>query len=207
MIKLTSQDHELDQSIIVIGTSTGGPRALQQVLGELPNQLPAPILIVQHIPSGFTKSLAQRLNSLMSFTVKEAEENEVIYDNTVYIAPGDCHMELRSSTKELVIKLTKDAPLRGHRPSVDVLLFSFAKIKHRNKIAVILTGMGKDGAEGIRKLKSNDPSSVVIAEAEETAIVYGMPKAAVNTKCVDYVLPLPQVGAAITNIMNKKGGN
>jgi two-component system chemotaxis response regulator CheB len=205
-IKSVSADYSFDQTIIAIGASTGGPRALEAVLTQLPNELPSPILIVQHIPGGFTKSLAERLNTLVPFTVKEASDQEVIDRNTVYISPGDRHMKVKNSNRELVIKLSKEAPLRGHRPSVDVLFQSIADINNRKKIAVVLTGMGKDGAEGIRILKANDPVSKVIAEAQETAIIYGMPKAAVNTNCVDHELPLPEIGRTITNIMLETGG-
>ncbi|MFA1820656.1 CheB methylesterase domain-containing protein [Virgibacillus oceani] len=196
-----------EQTIIAIGTSTGGPRALEAVLSQLPDKLPSPILIVQHIPAGFTKSLAERLNSRVPFTVKEAIDQEVIHNNTVYIAPGDFHMKVRSRrNKELVLELSKEAPLRGHRPSADILFYSIANLPNQNKVAAVLTGMGKDGAEGIIKLKNKDPNCVIIAESEETAIIYGMPKAAVNTNCVDHVLPLSQVGRIITNIIFKAGG-
>jgi|SRR5690625_2616315 len=190
------------ESIIAIAASTGGPRALEAVLTQLPDRLTAPILIVQHIPAGFTKSLAARLDSRATFTVKEAADQEVIQNNRVYIAPGGFHMKVKNRrNKELVIELSKEMPVRGHRPSADILFNSIANIHNRNKIAVVLTGMGRDGAEGIRKLKNNDPASIVIAEAEETAIIYGMPKAAVNTNCVDHELPLTKIGISMTNIM------
>ena len=196
----------LDKTVIAIGTSTGGPRALEKVLSQMPNKLPAPVLIVQHMPAGFTKSLAERLNRLVDFPVKEAEDLEVIERNAAYIAPGDFHMKVKNRNRELVIELSKDAPIRGHRPSVDILLHSISEIYHINKIAIILTGMGRDGAEGIRKLKSDDPNAIVIAESEETAVIYGMPRAAVNTNCVDHELPLSQIGKALINIIRKEGG-
>jgi two-component system chemotaxis response regulator CheB len=205
-IKSALTEHTLEKTLIAIGTSTGGPRALEAVLTQLPNELPAPILIVQHIPEGFTKSLAERLDSLFPFTVKEASNQEVIDSNTVYIAPGGFQMKVRKRGKKLVIDLSNESPLRGHRPSVDVLFQSIADINIRKKIAVILTGMGRDGAEGIKVLKTKDANSVVIAEAQETAIIYGMPKAAVNTNCVDHELPLSRIGKTITNII-KTGGN
>lgn len=195
-----------EKTVIAIGTSTGGPRALENVFTQMPKKLPGPVLVVQHMPAGFTKSLAERLNRLVDFSVKEAENLEVIHRNTAYIAPGGCHMKLRNRNRKLVIELSKDAPFGGHRPSVDVLLHSIAEMYHINKIAVILTGMGSDGADGIRQLKSNDPNTVVIAESQETAVIYGMPRAAVNTNMVDHVVPLSQVGKKLINIIGKIRG-
>ncbi|GAB3794755.1 hypothetical protein GCM10028868_12810 [Virgibacillus kimchii] len=172
----------------------------------MPDELPGSVLVVQHMPAGFTKSLAERLDKLVPFTVKEPAHLETVHRNTVYIAPGGYHMRVRKRNEKSVIELTKDSPLRGHRPSVDVLLHSIAEIKDTNKIAVILTGMGRDGAAGIVKLKTVDPHAIVIAEAQETATIYGMPRAAVHTNCVDYELPLPRIGKVITNILRKKGG-
>lgn len=191
-----------EHTLVAIGTSTGGPRALQKVLTDLPSGFSTPLLIVQHMPKGFTKSLADRLNTLTSIHVKEAEHGEVIKKSTAYIAPGDYHMKVEESGTSIVIKLTKEAAHNGLRPAVDVLFYSLAMIK-RNKVAVILTGMGTDGAIGITRLKENDPNTVVIAETEETAVVYGMPKAAVNTNCVNHVVPLYQIAETINRIVKK----
>ncbi|MEC5422673.1 chemotaxis response regulator protein-glutamate methylesterase [Virgibacillus sp. C22-A2] len=196
-----------NKTIIVVGTSTGGPRALQRLLTDLPSNLLAPILIVQHMPPGFTKSLADRLNSLSNVYVKEAVQGEIIKDNTAYIAPGNYHMKAKRVGTGLAIELTKEDLLNGHRPAVDMLFESAATIQKVNKIAVILTGMGSDGAKGIKRMKELDPGTVVIAEAEESAIVYGMPKAAVNTNCVNHVVPINNVGKMVINLMNRTEGN
>ncbi|AIF43741.1 chemotaxis response regulator protein-glutamate methylesterase [Virgibacillus sp. SK37] len=185
------------KTIVAIGTSTGGPRALQHLLTQLPGNLPASILIVQHMPPGFTKSLAERLNSLCAIHVKEAEDGESLRESTVYIAPGNYHMKV-SGTR---IQLTQDEPLHGHRPAVDALFNSLAKNRHCNKFAVILTGMGSDGSNGIKHLKQEDPNTIVISEAEESAVVYGMPFAAVKTKLVDHVIPLQQMGPTISTLV------
>lgn len=195
--------HNHARSIVAIGTSTGGPRALQRVLTDLPENFSAPILIVQHMPAGFTKSLADRLNTLASIHVKEAVHGELIMDKTAYIAPGNYHMKIRQVGISYAIELSEEKPLSGHRPSVDVLFESFANISSVNKIAVVLTGMGSDGSKGVQMLKKSDPSTVVIAEAEESCIVYGMPKATVQTNHANYVVHLHQVGETIGNLTKK----
>lgn len=194
-------------SFIVIGTSTGGPRALQTVLTNLPDDFQTPILIVQHMPSGFTKSLAKRLNFLTSLQVKEAVDKEVIVNGTVYIAPGGKHMEIQKLDSSFHIQLTELSPVNGHRPSVDVLFRSLAKMKNVNKIAVILTGMGKDGAEGVKLLKKQDKETIIINQSKETSIVYGMPKAVDDTNLVDYTVPLTQVSDKLVYVIEMLGGD
>ncbi|MBY6036073.1 chemotaxis response regulator protein-glutamate methylesterase [Fictibacillus nanhaiensis] len=184
--------------LVLIGTSTGGPRALQEVITKLPEEIPAPVLVVQHMPPGFTQSLANRLNSLSPVQVKEAEHHEIIKKGTVYIAPGGLHMRLTEKMGQLMITLDKELPVGGHRPAVNVLFESAAKLKNYQKIAVIMTGMGSDGTDGILKLKEAGLTSV-IAEAEESCIVYGMPKAAALTKKVDEVVHLESIAEAIQN--------
>jgi two-component system chemotaxis response regulator CheB len=130
--------------------------------------------------------LAERLNSLCSFPVTEAAHSEKVKNGTVYIAPGGFHMEVEEHGGELYISLNEDSPLKGHRPAVDNLFASLSKLKKTRKIAVVLTGMGTDGAAGIRKLKESG-HTVAIAESEQTSIVYGMPNAAVQTGLVDRI--------------------
>ncbi len=194
-----------NESIVTIGTSTGGPRALQQVLTSLPADFPAPILIVQHMPPNFTKSLAERLNTLSQIKVKEAVHGEVLQKGVAYIAPGDYHMKVRKVGTSLAIELTKEPQRNGHRPSVNVLFDSISELKSINKLCVVLTGMGKDGAEGIEQIKLTDKEAIVIAESEESSIVYGMPAAAVATKCVNQVVHLNKVGETINRIVNRLG--
>ncbi|NEU29353.1 chemotaxis response regulator protein-glutamate methylesterase [bacterium LRH843] len=174
------------KKIIAIGTSTGGPRALKDVLTNLPAAICAPILIVQHMPATFTRSLAERLNSLSAIKVKEAEHGDVLEDGTAYIAPGGYHMTVRKVGSSLFIETNEEEPIRGHRPAVDKLYESLASIKGIHTIAAIMTGMGADGTDGLIRLKKHG-SCYAIAEAKESCVVFGMPKAAIKTKLVDEV--------------------
>jgi two-component system, chemotaxis family, protein-glutamate methylesterase/glutaminase len=184
--------------LVLIGTSTGGPRALQEVISKLPADIDAPVVVVQHMPPGFTQSLANRLDSLSKVKVKEAEQNEPIKKGTVYIAPGGYHLRLQEKMGQLYLSIDKEPPVGGHRPAVNVLFESAAQLKTYHKVAVIMTGMGSDGTLGIVELK-NSGQTTVIAESEESCIVYGMPKAAVSTKKVDEVVHLESIALAIQN--------
>ncbi len=183
--------------LVSIGCSTGGPRALQYVLPYLPDNLDAGIVIVQHMPVGFTKSLADRLNQLSAIEVKEAEDNDVIEKGKAYIAPGSYHMKIIQDRKSrLVIKLSSEEPLKGHRPAVDVMMNSLADIRTKELVGVIMTGMGVDGSEGLKGLK--DKKAIhIIAQNEETSVVYGMPKAVVKMDIADEVVPLEAIADAI----------
>src|SRR5699024_3189982 len=130
------------KTFVVIGTSTGGPRALQNILTKIPKDNRATFLIVQHMPAGFTRSLAERLDMLSEISVKEATHGEILEKNNAYIAPGNFHMKIKKVGMSHAIELTEDPPVNNHRPSVDVLFDSIAKLNNINKIAVILTGMG-----------------------------------------------------------------
>lgn len=187
-------------TLIVIGTSTGGPRALQRVLTKLPSHFKWPILIVQHMPPLFTKSLANRLDSLTNIHVKEAVQGEPIQAGTAYIAPGDNHMTVEKVGTSYAIRLSQDPPIHNHRPSVDALFNSVAKLSQTNKIAVVLTGMGHDGAAGTQNIKRSDENAIVIAESEETSVIYGMPKAVYKTGIVDEVLPLDEIGNFLASL-------
>lgn len=201
-----TKNHRHAHTLIAIGTSTGGPRALQQVLCDLPGIGMPPIVIVQHMPPGFTLSLAKRLNGLANIHVKEAEHGEKLKRNTAYIAPGDFHMTIRQLGTSMFIELTKDAPLKGHRPSVDYLFQSIAELKQINKIAVVLTGMGNDGAAGITQMKRMDRETIVIAESKESAVIYGMPKAAAQTNLVNEMVLLQQIGKTMVDMINHPTG-
>jgi len=185
-----------DRKVIAIGTSTGGPRALQSVLTNLPKGINAPIVIVQHMPAGFTKSLANRLDSLSSITVKEAEDEEILYKGTAYIAPGGYHLEVVEKGHDLIVKLNRDEAVNGHRPSVDVLFESISLIDNFSVICVIMTGMGNDGTKGLVALKQRRPT-ISIAESEASSIVFGMPKAAIATNLVDDVENVENIAHAI----------
>lgn len=188
------------KKIICIGTSTGGPRALQAVLTNLPVDLDAPLLIVQHMPPGFTKSLANRLDSLSRITVKEAEEGDILKKGVAYIAPGGYHLTVRTVGSNLVLHLDQGPPRNGHRPSVDVMFESVSNIHDYAKVAVIMTGMGADGAMGLIELK-NKGQVVAIAESKNTSIVFGMPKAAIATRVVDEVHDLDHIAEIITKLV------
>ncbi|OMP68622.1 protein-glutamate methylesterase/protein-glutamine glutaminase [Domibacillus epiphyticus] len=182
--------------LVLIATSTGGPRALQHVITKLPASLPAPVVVVQHMPPGFTKSLAARLDSLSEIHVKEANDGEILQKGTAYIAPGGYHLTLKKVGTSTVAALDQTEPEGGHRPAANVTFRSAAALNDFEKVAVIMTGMGADGAEGLIKLKENSRVKA-IAEAKETCVVYGMPKAAVATHLVDDVVPVDEIAFTI----------
>ncbi|WP_050614796.1 protein-glutamate methylesterase/protein-glutamine glutaminase [Bacillus testis] len=182
--------------LVAIGTSTGGPRALQTVLGSLPKDIAAPIVIVQHMPPGFTKSLASRLDQLSEIGVKEAEQDDVLENGTAYIAPGGYHMKIVEQNHQLFISLTKDEARNGHRPSVDVMFESISMLRSVPVVAVVMTGMGNDGTKGLRMLKKELPVQC-IAESEQTAIVFGMPKSVINAGLADTVEHVENIAKAI----------
>lgn len=187
--------------LVAIGTSTGGPKALKVVLEQIPSRFPAPIVIVQHMPANFTKSLAQRLNSLCAIEVVEGEEGMVLKQGTAYIAPGGYHMVVvPSGGGQYKISLSKQDLRNGHRPSVDVLYESILPLTTLKRHAVLLTGMGNDGAKAMKQLYDSGVTST-IAESEETCIVYGMPRSAIEQKCVNYVLPLHEIGAKLVQVV------
>jgi two-component system chemotaxis response regulator CheB len=183
--------------IIVIGASTGGPKALLEVLSSLPRDLPASILVVQHMPKGFTQSLAERLNWQTSLEVKEASEGDRIKPGVVYIAPGNKHMIINGKT----VHLTNGAKVNFTRPSIDVLMESVAKYYGPNVIGILMTGMGQDGANGMKIIKESHGRT--IAQDESSCTVYGMPKAAMDLKIVDKVVPLNNIAKEIIGILKE----
>ncbi len=190
-----------NQTILAIGTSTGGPRALQEVLTNLSKDIGAPILVVQHMPAGFTKSLADRLNNLSEISVKEVKNGDLLENGVAYIAPGGKHFKVRKLGNSLFAQLDAEEPPRiGHRPSVDVLFESIASLPNVNCLAVIMTGMGNDGMLGIKRLKASC-ETIAIAESSETSVVYGMPRAIVDQNLADEVVRLENIAATITEII------
>jgi two-component system chemotaxis response regulator CheB len=177
--------------LLVIGSSTGGPKALQDILPTLPATLPVPCLIVQHMPSTFTKPFADRLDGLCQVHVKEAEQGEPLKAGTVYIAPGGIHMTYGARAPKGCIELSPEPVSSLHRPSVDVLFLSVVELFRGQVLAGILTGMGSDGAKGMEQLKRKGAHT--LAESEESCVVYGMPRAAVERGCVDVVAPLTDI--------------
>ncbi len=191
--------------IVAIGTSTGGPRALHEVLTKLPADFEAPVLVVQHMPPKFTHSLAQRLDSFCQVRVCEAAQDEPIEPGTVYVAPGGNQMTLvRDAAGNYRIRLSTEGPRNGHMPSVDVLFESLIGHRSLTRHAVLMTGMGSDGAKGMKALQG-DGVSTLIAESEETCVVYGMPRSAVELGAVSKVLPLGQIGPAIVREVKTSG--
>ena len=181
---------------VVIGASTGGPKALQQVLTKLPANLNVPVFVVQHMPEGFTKVFAERLNKVCNLNVTEAEDGMSINRNTIYIAKGGSHMIIDSSIR---VSLNKEPSIWGVRPAVDKLFESASKVYGGNLLSVVLTGMGKDGAEGSKRIKYC--GGITISEDKSTCTIYGMPKAAYETGKIDLVLPLDQICNKITEIV------
>lgn len=161
------------EKLVIIGSSTGGTEALRVVLEKLPANSPA-IMIAQHMPGGFTKSFAERLDRLCNITVKEAEDNERILPGHAYIAPGTSHLKLAKSGANYIARLDDGDPVNRHRPSVDVLFRSAAQVAGKNAIGALLTGMGKDGAQGLLEMRK--AGSHTFAQDEETCVVFGMPK-------------------------------
>ncbi|MDR6883878.1 chemotaxis response regulator protein-glutamate methylesterase [Bacillus sp. 3255] len=183
--------------LVAIGTSTGGPRALHQVISNIPAGFPAPILIVQHMPPNFTKSLAQRLNDISQIQVFEAADGDVLKPATAYVAPGGWHMVVHKDVNRTYkIRLTKEEPRSGHRPSVDVMFESLLDLSELKRHIVLMTGMGSDGARGMFSLRQSGVQTT-IAESEETCVVYGMPRAAVEMQAAMHVLPQQEIAARL----------
>lgn len=189
------------KKLVVIGTSTGGPQALQTVITRLPGNLPCGVVVVQHMPAGFTKSLADRLNSISEIAVKEAEHDEVIKAGQVYIAPGDFQLRIAPILNgERKIVLSKEPPVGNHRPAVNVMFDSAAQFG-KDLVSVIMTGMGNDGCIGMKKIKANGGYS--IAQDENSCVVYGMPKAVVDAGLADEVRPLTKIAEAIVEAVRR----
>ncbi|TFE25416.1 protein-glutamate methylesterase/protein-glutamine glutaminase [Cohnella luojiensis] len=201
---LKSESRKSFDQIFAIGTSTGGPRALESVLTGLPGDFPYPVLVVQHMPPKFTLSLAQRLNGLVSLNVVEAEQHQLIAGETVYIAPGGFHMEVSQERGVYRISLNEEPPRGRHRPSVDVLFESVARLSRLRRHLVIMTGMGGDGAKGMLEAKQLGASST-IAESEETSLIFGMPRVAIELGCVDHVVPLHKIADKMVSVASLPG--
>lgn len=182
------------EKLIIIGASTGGTEAIREVLQPLPPDCPA-VLIAQHMPAGFTKSFAQRLDGLCRITVKEAEHGERVLPGYAYIAPGAFHLSLARSGANYVAHLDQEPPVNRHRPSIDVLFDSAARHAGKNAIGMILTGMGKDGAEGLLRMKK--AGAFTLAQDEASCVVFGMPKEAIAIGAADEVAPLGEMSRRV----------
>ncbi len=191
------------ERIVVIGASTGGTEAIKEVLVKMPPDAPA-TLITQHMPAGFTRSFADRLNQLCSIRVQEATHGERALPGNAYIAPGDAHLTVKRSGADYVLGLNQDAPVNRHRPSVDVLFHAAAVAAGRNAIGVILTGMGKDGAVGMLALRESGAHT--IGQDEASCIVYGMPREAFLMGAVHEQAPLSEISDRILSCLARSGG-
>lgn len=182
-------------NVVVIASSTGGPRALAAVVPHLPATLDAAVLIVQHMPAGFTRSLARRLDAVCPLPVCEAEDGQMVVHGRVYIAPGGRHMAVERRVAGVAVFLEDSPPLWGVRPAADILFSSAARVFGASTTAVVLTGMGRDAAEGTRLIRANGGRAIL--QDRETATIYGMPHAALQHAGADSVAPLNEIGPAI----------
>lgn len=188
---------DMNNKLVIIASSTGGPKALHQVISMLDKNLDAPVVVVQHMPKGFTTSLSQRLNELSEISVNEAEDGQIIRKGNVYIARGGLHMRLIKNKKgEIQIKESEDAPVGGLRPCANITFDSILSFSLDSIVCAVLTGMGADGCAGIEHLKEKH-NIFTIAQNRETCVVYGMPKAVVEHGLADVVLPLGEIGKTI----------
>ncbi|OHB27030.1 MAG: chemotaxis response regulator protein-glutamate methylesterase [Desulfuromonadaceae bacterium GWB2_53_15] len=185
--------HPID--IVAIGASTGGPPALQNIFSSFEKKYPFAVVVSQHMPAGFTRAFAERLNRSSQFEVKEAEDGDHVLHGKILIAPGGFNLVLEVNAGQVVVRIVSPTQADRYVPSVDVMLESCASIYRKRMIAVILTGMGNDGSKGVRSVK--EQGGYIIAESDQTAVVYGMPREAVATGLVDRVVPLQRVAREI----------
>jgi len=199
-IRVAAPLHYVDNSaaiidIVAIGSSTGGPPALQNIFSSFEHKFPFAVVVSQHMPAGFTRAFADRLNRSSSFDVKEAEDGDVVSPGRILISPGGKNMIFEVSRGQVIARIVVPTASDRYIPSVDVMLESCAAIYRNRMISVILTGMGNDGCKGVRTV--HEQGGYVIAESDETAVVYGMPREAVATGIVDRVVPLHRVSREI----------
>ncbi|TCT15081.1 two-component system chemotaxis response regulator CheB [Natranaerovirga pectinivora] len=197
-VKNKGNTNKKNNKIVALGCSTGGPKALHNIIPLLPKTLNSSVVIVQHMPKGFTKSLADRLNELSQINVKEAEDGEILQTGTVYIARGGNHMLIKKEQNHHIIKLSDSEPRQGHRPSVNNMMESLIDCDFDEIIGIILTGMGSDGTEGL-KLLSETKKVYNIVQNQETCVVYGMPKSVVENGLADEIVPLENIPEIIIN--------
>ncbi len=200
--RVTLSNHKIDQeNLIVIGSSTGGTEALKNILTCLPANIP-PVLIVQHIPAVFSEAFANRMDTLCPFKVSEAKDGDIVEAGHVYVAPGGRQMKVVKKATHLQVVITDDEPVNRHKPSVDYLFDSVAAINPPKLVGAILTGMGGDGARGLKKLR--DLGAATIAQDEESCVVFGMPREAIKLGGADKVLHLSLIADEIINLVKEK---
>jgi len=187
--------------MLAVGASTGGPRALGYLLRRLPADLPAAVLIVQHMPANFTNSFAQRLNQRSPLHVAEAQDGQEIRVGSAYVAPGGIHMAVEKERGRPIIRLQDTEPVNSVRPSADVMMISVARLNGSCSMGVVLTGMGSDGAEGLAQIKA--AGGLTLAQDKESSTIFGMPRAAIERGVVDGVLSLSKMPRAIVTAMQE----
>ncbi|MDD3846002.1 MAG: chemotaxis response regulator protein-glutamate methylesterase [Syntrophorhabdaceae bacterium] len=191
-------DQNIRHEILAIGASTGGPPALQHILTRLPRAFPVPVVIAQHMPKIFTQSFSQRLDTVSQLQVKEAEDGETLKAGVAYIAPGNAHMAVRRRGKSVFVQFT-DGTRYIYRPSVDLLMGTTAEAYERQSFGVILTGMGNDGLVGMREMRAK--GGYIVAQDEETCVVFGMPRAVITANLADAVLPIDKISEEIMRVL------
>ena len=190
--------------IVAIGTSTGGPSALQAVLPTLPVNFPVPVLVAQHMPPGFTGPLAQRLNGLCPLNVREGIHGETLKAGIVYVAPAGKQLQVQRRSGQIILHIGDEAPIPTlYHPSVDVMFLSLAKEVGKGTLGVVMTGMGSDGTKGMKEVKGLEGFG--IAESEETCVVYGMPRSMVDAGLADRIVPLGEIGRTIVECVMRRG--
>ncbi|MCE1248210.1 MAG: chemotaxis response regulator protein-glutamate methylesterase [Firmicutes bacterium] len=200
-IDLSSFKKKLSNPAVAIGISTGGPKTLLHVIPEIPADFPAPIFVAQHMPQGFTKSLAERLDSISKIQVKEARNGEAVKPGTCYIAPGDNHLTVMnmSLSKGKMVKVSDQPRESLYKPSVDIMFESIAEIYGGDAIAIVMTGMGTDGTKGIKVIRNRGGKT--IAEDKSSCIVYGMPRSVIEAGLADFVLPAPDIPSLLKSLL------
>ncbi len=185
------------ESLILLGSSTGGTEAIRDILTKMPNEIP-PILIVQHIPAVFSLAFAKRMNELCPFEVKEAEDGDEVKKNRVLVAPGGTQMRMEYRAGRAFVKITDDEPVNRFKPSVDYMFLNSLNHLYGHTMAVILTGMGKDGAKGMLELRKKGVKT--IAQNEDTCVVFGMPKEAINIGAAEFIEPLDDIAERLVQL-------
>lgn len=198
LLVVNDSDIKKDVKAVVIGASTGGPKALVYLISKLPDKIRVPIFIVQHMPKDFTTSFAARLDNESPISVVEAVDGMIIQNDMVYLAPGDFHMTIENN----MIKLNNNEKLHGVRPAVDYLFNSAARVYGERLLGIIMTGMGKDGSEGMCTIK--DMGGYNIAQNEETCVVYGMPSSAVAKNAVNEIMSLEDISIKLNQLIRVK---
>lgn len=198
-LKVSGDQNFLPGYVVAIGASTGGTEALKTVFNALPSNFP-PIVVTQHLPEGFSALFAERANRNSELKIVEAKEGDVLKPGHAYIAPGGKHLEIETKDNRQFIRLVKSERISGHIPSVDAMMTSVAKVMGKHSAGILLTGMGSDGAQGLLALRQ--AGGITIAQDEETSVVWGMPKVAIDLGAVNYVLPIHKIPDQIIQCMN-----